>query len=226
VSTPRSNVGAQTLLRGLDVLQVVVDADRPMSVSQVAEAAQLDRSVTYRLLRTLESRRLVTQRSGQGFQAGLGLLRLMPRLRQTLAEEARPILADLARSTQATAVLSIRDLDEELCLLCVQPPGDGPFIGFREGAAGPLGRGASTLALLALHPAEPNERPEVTEARNAGPLAVVRTSGELRAATVGLAVAWRGDPDCSLAVVFFEGTTDESEACAQLVRAAKILAHV
>jgi DNA-binding IclR family transcriptional regulator len=177
-----------------------------------------------RLLRTLEDRGLVTQVGGQGFQAGLGLLRLTPRIGQSLVEHARPVLMQLTRHTGATAVLYIADRDHEVCLLCVLPPTDGPFISFREGAAGPLGHGASSIALLALRAETPGEGQEVAAARKAGPGTVVRTAGELRPGTAGLAVAWPGQPDRALAVVFFEGSLDEKQARQHLTKAARQLA--
>lgn len=224
-SKTRADLGSQTLRRGLDVLQVVIDAERPLSITEIATLASLNRSVTYRLLRTLEDRGLVTQGEGQGFQAGLGLLRLMPRLRENLIAHARPVLAELARSTRATVILSLRDREHLVCLLCVTPPGDGPFITFREGSDTPLGLGAASLALLALREPRPDERPEVTQAREQNPLAVVRTSGELRPGTTGLALAWQGQPDLAVSIVFFDGTLQEDDAEENLRRAGRQLAH-
>ncbi len=219
----RTEAGAQTFARGLDVLAVVVAAEHPVSVTEVARRSGLNRSIAYRLLRTLEDRGMVVQ-SGQGYRAGLGLLRLMPRERQALVEFARPALATLAQATGATAVLSVRDRDQEVVALCVLPPGDGPSISLREGAAGPLGRGAASVALLALDPPRDGERPEVAAARAQDPPAVVRTTGELRAGTTGLALAWRGDPDLALSAVFFEGTVEEELTRKALAAAARELA--
>jgi DNA-binding IclR family transcriptional regulator len=218
--------GSQTLERGIDVLQVVVDAPAPLSVSEVAAATGLNRSVAYRLLRTLEARGLVTQSSGRGFEAGLGLMRLMPRAGQALLEPARPVVAELARRAGASAVLSIRERDDEVVVLAEQPRTGGPYISFREGSSVPLGAAASSLALLSVAPEQPGEHAAVTAARAAGDLAVLRSSGELRAATTGLAVAWRGVPACALAVVFFDGAVDEESVSALVVAAARRLAGV
>lgn len=220
-----TQAASQTLDRGLEVLEAVIGAERPLSVSEVAAATDLNRSVAYRLLRTLESRGLVVQLDGSGYQAGLGLLRLMPRVRHSIVEHVRPVLAELARQVGATVVLTLRDREQEVCLLCVQPPGDGPFISFREGAAAPLGRGAGSLAMLALGAPRDGERPEVVRAREEGALAVVRTAGELRAGTAGLALAVSGRPDLAVSVVFFDGSVDEDAAREQLVRAGKQLAQ-
>jgi DNA-binding IclR family transcriptional regulator len=222
-TTQRSQLGSQTLDRGLEVLQFVVDAERPMSLSEISAAISLNRSVTYRLLRTLEDRGLVTQSGGQGFQAGLGLLRLTPRIGQSLIDHARPVLTRLAQQTGASAVLSIADRDHEVCLACIIPPTDGPFISLREGATVPLRRGASALALLALRPEVAGERPEVTAARAVGRGAIVRTVGELNTGAAGLAIATPGTPDRAIAVVFFDGSIDEEQARQHLTEAAHSL---
>lgn len=224
-NSARRPLGSQTLDRGLTVLQTVVDSAEPMSVSQIGVATSLDRAVTYRLLRTLERRGLISQAEAGGYRPAPGLLRLTPRGGHDLLTQARPILTRLARRSGATTVLSIADRDDEVCLLCVLPPSVGPFVTLREGAAGPLGIGASALALLALRPESAGERPEVTAARAEGPGAVVRTCGELRRGATGLAAAWPGQPDWALAAVFFEGSVNEDDARRLLVEATHDLAR-
>jgi DNA-binding IclR family transcriptional regulator len=56
---------AQTLDRGLAALELVALADAPLAVDEVAAGLGLHRSIAYRLLRTLEDRRLV-ERDGRG----------------------------------------------------------------------------------------------------------------------------------------------------------------
>ncbi|NHA01113.1 helix-turn-helix domain-containing protein [Nocardioides sp. W3-2-3] len=165
----RPDAGAQTFARGLDVLAVVVGSERPLTITEVARESGLNRSIAYRLLRTLEDRGMVVQADGQGYRAGLGLLRLVPPERRILVEFARPALAALAARTGATAVLSVRDRHQEVVALCVPPPGDQPTIGLREGSASVLGRGVAATALLALD-ASGKEQQEP---------AVVRTTADL-----------------------------------------------
>lgn len=218
--------GSQTLARGLTVLEQVASADRPVTLAEVTEAVGLNRSVVYRLLRTLEDQALVTQSSGRGYEPGPGLLRLTSRPWSGLVTRARPVLARLAGASGVTAVLTVADRGHEVCLACALPPTDGPAITFREGASGLLGRGASSIALLALRPPTADERPEVTAARHAGPISVVRSAGELRPGAAGLAVAVRGWMDFALSAVFFDGTVDEAQVAANLIAAAEELAEV
>lgn len=216
--------GSQTLDRGLAVLESVVSNDRPLTLSEVTEAVGLNRSVVYRLLRTLEDRALVTQASARGYEPGPGLLRLTHRPWSSLVTRARPLLDRLAVATGVTVVLTAAVRDQEVCLACALPPAAGPTITFREGATGPLGRGASSIALLALRPARPDERPEVASARQAEPLSLVRTAGELRQGAIGLAVAVRGPLDLALSGVFFDGGVDEHAVGGALLAAGEQLA--
>jgi len=59
----------QSLQRGIAVLTYVSDTSPPPTTTQVAEALDLDRTVTHRILRTLESEHLVEQ-VGNGFVPG------------------------------------------------------------------------------------------------------------------------------------------------------------
>ncbi|MFV0463884.1 MAG: IclR family transcriptional regulator [Nostocoides sp.] len=217
------SMGSQTLERGLDVLQRVIEADQPLSLAEIAARTGLHRSVAYRLVRSLNDRGLIVQRPGEGYGPGLALLQLIPRLRAAPTENARPILQRLAREVECSVVLSIRDGGRNACLLSVPPSVDGPFLRFREGAAGPLARGASSIALLALSPPQPEERAEVATARQQGPFAVVRTEGELCPGVVALATAWRGPPDVAISVVFLHGQIDEAIATRKLLNTASAL---
>ena len=49
----RSGNTVQSLRRGLDVLEIVADSPVPMSCKAVADAANLDRTIVHRLLKTL-----------------------------------------------------------------------------------------------------------------------------------------------------------------------------
>lgn len=210
----RPDAGAQTFARGLDVLAVVVGSERPLTITEVARESGLNRSIAYRLLRTLEDRGMVVQADGQGYRAGLGLLRLVPPERRILVEFARPALATLAARTGATAVLSVRDRHQEVVALCVPPPGDQPTIGLREGSASVLGRGVAATALLALDASGEEEQEP----------AVVRSTADLPPGTTALALAWRGEPDLAVSTVFFTGTVDEDAAATALVATARALA--
>lgn len=63
----------QSLQRGVAVLTCVGEAQRPLTAREIAESLGLDRTVTHRILRTLESDALLTQVSGR-YELGPGNL--------------------------------------------------------------------------------------------------------------------------------------------------------
>ena len=52
---------SQTLDRGLKALTLIATSPSPMTIDEVATQLKLGRSVTYRMIRTLEDHRLVTR---------------------------------------------------------------------------------------------------------------------------------------------------------------------
>ncbi|ODU05967.1 MAG: hypothetical protein ABS81_06000 [Pseudonocardia sp. SCN 72-86] len=59
----------QSVSRALDILDLLREAGRPMSPADLAKAADLDRTVVYRLLRTLSQRQMVSE-GESGFTLG------------------------------------------------------------------------------------------------------------------------------------------------------------
>lgn len=53
--------GIQSLANGLDILDILVEADHPLGVTELARKIDLDKSTVYRLLSTLASRSYIIQ---------------------------------------------------------------------------------------------------------------------------------------------------------------------
>lgn len=99
---------AQTLDRGLAVLELLAAVGGGLTVSQVATALGIHRTVAYRLLGTLERRTLV-QRSEDGrYRPGGGLLRLSAGVGDQLRAVAVPHLRALRTDTDETVHLAVR----------------------------------------------------------------------------------------------------------------------
>lgn len=88
----------QSLLRGLEMLRIIVDADRPMSATEVANALELHQSTASRILATLASEGYVRKASYHSYSPDYGVLSLalgaqphfsvMERPRQVMQEAA------------------------------------------------------------------------------------------------------------------------------------------
>ncbi|BDZ54800.1 hypothetical protein GCM10025870_18730 [Agromyces marinus] len=75
-SRPAAAAGSQTLSRGIRVLEVLADADRNLSIDEVAAGLGVHRSVAYRLVRTLEEHGLVARDAAGRLLLGTGLAAL------------------------------------------------------------------------------------------------------------------------------------------------------
>ena len=159
---------SQTLDRGLACLDFVAASDRPVSVESTAEALGLHRSIVYRLLRTLEGRRLIERNADGDYLAGPYLAVLSRSVRRSLRAAAAPVLANLAEDLQMTAFLVVADGDEAVTIDSVEPSSLNAHVAYRPGTRHAIDRGAPGLALLAGREPVPGERVEITRARQLG----------------------------------------------------------
>lgn len=164
---------SQTLDRGLRALELVAAAAQPMTTGDVAEALDLHRSITYRMLRTLEGRRLVDRDAAGAWLPGAGLAVLATNVVPEVRSAAQPVLEALADDTAMTSFLVIRDHDEAVTVSVVEPRSAVAHVTYRPGKRHPVRRGAPGLALLAgagesAERVPSAERPEVLECRERG----------------------------------------------------------
>jgi DNA-binding IclR family transcriptional regulator len=104
--------GAQAIERAARLLVLVLVAERPSGLGELATAANLPKSTASRLLGALERHGLVAQRGARGrFSAGPVLLRFAQRglADRHLAELAQPHLQTLAEVSGETVNLAVPD---------------------------------------------------------------------------------------------------------------------
>ena len=108
--------GSQTLLRGLDMLDQVIDG--PVKLADLAGRMGLTRSTTHRLANALVDRGFLTFLPREGYQLGPKLLHLgfLAQSQADLVQLARPHLEALAQATEDTVHLGRRDSDLALYL--------------------------------------------------------------------------------------------------------------
>ena len=80
---------SQTLDRGLRVLRVLAESPEGLTVTELSSRLQVNRTVVYRLISTLEQHGLVRRDARSRLFVGLGVLHL--------ASAVQPLLRDLAR---------------------------------------------------------------------------------------------------------------------------------
>jgi DNA-binding IclR family transcriptional regulator len=184
VRSPNSTAPAsQTLDRGLAALDAIASSERPLSIAEVAEAVGVHRSIAYRLLRTLEVRRLI-ERDEAGYRPGPGLAVLARSVRLDLRTAAAPELRVLSDTLAMTAFVVVRDGAEAVTVESAEPTSSNVHVVYRPGARHPVERGAPGLALLLGQAPRPKERAELRRGRQRG---WVMTSGEVLPGMAALA---------------------------------------
>ncbi|HZU57158.1 MAG TPA: helix-turn-helix domain-containing protein [Actinocrinis sp.] len=174
---------SQTLDRGLAVLWLLAAHSDGLTAGELAERLSTARAVVYRLLRTLESHRLIG-RAGTRYVLGFGIAELASHLRPRLQATVLPILRQLSEQTNSTALLSVADGDQALVLLTEEPPQSTFHLALRQGARHPLDVGADGLAILAGRPAADADPQDVKAARRAG---YALSVGALQTGAIGVA---------------------------------------
>jgi DNA-binding IclR family transcriptional regulator len=108
-SNVHARLGSQTLLRGLDVIDMV--AAGPVKLGELAERLGLTRSTTHRLASALTDRRYLSFAPHSGYSLGPKLLELGFRVRDELdlPRVAAPHLQRLALLTEDTVHLGVLD---------------------------------------------------------------------------------------------------------------------
>jgi DNA-binding IclR family transcriptional regulator len=211
----------QTLDRGLDVLELLAGG-AARTVLDIARDLGLHRSVTYRIVRTLEDRGYLERSADGRYAVGLAVAGLARGVRGELTAAAMPELAELADESAATAFLVVPSGEEAVTLVAVEPRRSRAHVSYRPGQRHPLSSGAPGLAVLAALPPRPDERSEVPWARQTG---WVRTTGEVLAGLSALAAPMRfaDGSVAALCLVFVAGDLDERAAVERLLHHARRL---
>ena len=203
---------SQTLDRGLRVLRVLAESPDGLTITELSGRLQVNRTVVYRLISTLEQHGLVRRDARSRLFVGLGVLGLASAVQPLLRDLAMPVLRSLAESVGCTAHLTVADGDEAQALAVVEPTWTDFHVAYRVGARHPLSRGAAGRAIGLLDADEP---------------AYAVTSGELQSGARGLAAPVRGVEGlrASVGIVTLDGAIDEQVVAPQVIAAAQDVAE-
>ena len=112
------------MARALSLLDALADSESGLGVNELARRIGVNASTASRLLRTLESGRLVERAPGGPYRLGLRLVALSDRVLTQLdvRQRARPLLARLVAETGETATLSVSGGGEAITVDFVPSP--------------------------------------------------------------------------------------------------------
>src|SRR6478735_1951524 len=206
---------SQTLDRGLRVLDVLAGAPGGLTVTELATRLDVNRTVVYRLVSTLEQHALVRRDPRGRLHVGLGVLQLASAVQPVLRDLAVPVLRELAEAVGSTAHLTVADGEEALALAVVEPSWTDFHVSYRVGARHPLTQGAAGKAI------------GLVDADGDDAAAYAVTSGELQTGARGLAAPVRGVDGlrASVGVVTLDGVIDEAVVAPRVIAAAAAVAE-
>lgn len=142
------------LERGLDILFLLGNEERPLDVGTIADRLRLPMSTAYRILRALRSRGLVQPARGEeGFRLGLVVLQWANAVQKELdvVQLAAPVLRRLAQQTGETVQLALLEDGRAVTVDVAESP--APVrVAPERGRALPLHCGAASKAILAYLP--------------------------------------------------------------------------
>lgn len=218
---------SQTLSRGIRALEILAEADRPLTIAELAGAMGVHRSVAYRILRTLEDHSLLVRDDAGRVQPGPGLAVLARGVSRNLQTAALPELTQLANTLNMTAFVAVWDHQDCVTLVTVEPRHSAATVVQHPGSRHPISSGAPGIAIQSaltehewnqLAPAVPY-RQEAAEARKRGYAA---SHDEVIAGVSSLAAPVRvpGGRPAAVAVVYIRSAQDPAAVAAALTASA------
>lgn len=167
---------SQTLSRGIQALEILAAAERPLTIAELAGALGVHRSVAYRILRTLEDHSLLVRDDAGRVQPGPGLAVLARGVSRDLQTAALPELTHLANTLNMTAFVAVWDHQDCVTLVTVEPRHSAATLAQHPGTRHPVNTGAPGIAIQSSMSKEEwavrapglPYRPEAAEARRLG----------------------------------------------------------
>jgi len=123
VRRDKSNYIIQSVAHALDVLEEFRDETEELGVTELSKKLKLHKNNVFRILATLQSRNYIEQnRSNDNYRLGIKCLELGQTFvhQRGLLKQARPILHELAETTQETSYISILRGNEVVYLDAVE----------------------------------------------------------------------------------------------------------
>lgn len=152
VNTAARTPGAQTVFRAMDLLKLVgLNHERGMTLASLVAATGLDRTTAYRLLSSLAQTGMVARDERKLYRLGLEAMQLglATMSRVPIIERCRPMMIRLARRTEDTVYLVVRNGDFAHCVHYEEGAFPIKALVLQVGGLRLLGIGSAGSALMA-----------------------------------------------------------------------------
>lgn len=161
------------------MLELLAEHPQGLSITELASAVSVNRTVIYRLVTTLEQHNVARRDASGRVHIGMAALSIARGVQPMLRDRAVPTLRALAEHVGATAHLTVAEAGEALAVAVVEPSWTDYHVAYRVGARHPLDRGAAGKAILLGR--------AIAAGDHSGRADFVATQGELQAGAFGVA---------------------------------------
>jgi DNA-binding IclR family transcriptional regulator len=160
MATATPKYRAPALDKGLDILELLAGAKRPLSIAEISEGVGRSRGEIFRMLQVLEERDYIARGEGDsGYSVTPRLFRLgmeQPPVK-TPIEAALPVMHRLADASGQACHLVVPSGEQIVVVARVDPPGEIALV-VRVGHRRPMSRSTSGHVLLAFQEDQVRER--------------------------------------------------------------------
>jgi DNA-binding IclR family transcriptional regulator len=160
MANPTPKYRAPALDKGLDILELLAGAKRPLSIAEISEGVGRSRGEIFRMLQVLEERDYIARGEGDvGYSVTPRLFRLgmeQPPVKSPI-EAALPVMHRLADTSGQACHLVVPSGEQIVVVARVDPPGEVALV-VRVGHRRPMSQSTSGHVLLAFQEDQVRER--------------------------------------------------------------------
>lgn len=173
----------QTLERGMRALECIAQKHGQMTVAQLAEKLEINRTIAYRITRTLSQLGYIRTNENQQLELSSKIIDLYKCYEMTIPSNAQQILNELSLQTQSSASLVIAEGLDCVVVKTSATHSSNLQINYQLGSRIALGVAASGIAIALTYSSQPDESDEIKLARSLG---YAYSEGKLQAGAIGL----------------------------------------
>ena len=208
----------QTLERGLLALEVIAQHNARLTVAQLAEQLNINRTIAYRITRTLLQLGYIQSNEDQYLELTSKISTLNAYFEKSIPYNTQSALNHLAKQTQASASLVMAEGRDCVVVKTAAAHCNQLQVNYQLGSRLPIGLAASGLVIASTFPEQPDDSIELKRVREAG---YACTSGIFQKNTTGI---FMPVPHRHMAIgVVHLGEIDQSYVLAQLREALMLL---
>ncbi len=169
----------------MHALELIAKKHGQINVAQLAEQLGINRTIAYRITRTLSHLGYIKSNEQQHLELSSKVIDLYQCFERTIPASAQQVLNELSMQTQASACLVIAEGSDCVVIKTASAGATYLKINYELGSRHALGLAASGIALASTFPSQEQDSAAVHTARQLG---YAYSEGALQAGVVGLFV--------------------------------------